>query len=76
VLLSGLDDSGPEHIFRNAEAQKRDFNFGQRTVETSSTTSPPRISRRRVADRRMWGEDAYMNPTDLLDVSGYTYTYS
>jgi len=27
-----------------------------------------------VADRRMWGE-MRMNPTDLLDVSGYTYTY-
>jgi len=27
-----------------------------------------------MADRRMWGQ-MRMNPTDLADVSGYTYTY-
>lgn len=27
-----------------------------------------------IADRKMWAE-MKMNPTDLADVSGYTYTY-
>ena len=42
--------------------------------EISSGTFAPQGLKATLADRKMWGE-MRMNPTDLADVSGYTYTY-
>jgi CopA family copper-resistance protein len=50
------------------------YNFGRRTVGDFLRDVRTRGLKPTFADRRMWGE-MRMNPTDLADVSGYTYTY-
>ena len=65
----------PERIFCDAQEAKRLFQLRQahgwrflRGCQTQGGWSQT------MADRRMWGE-MRMNPTDMLDVSGYAYTY-
>jgi CopA family copper-resistance protein len=74
VLLSDWTDSDPEHIFATLKRKSDYFNFGQRTVADFFAEVRTKGFEATVADRRMWGE-MRMNPTDLLDVSGHTYTY-
>jgi len=74
VLLSDWTDSDPEHIFATLKRKSDYFNFGQRTVADFFADVRTQGFEATVADRRMWGE-MRMNPTDLLDVSGHTYTY-
>ncbi|MGH8241114.1 MAG: multicopper oxidase domain-containing protein, partial [Steroidobacteraceae bacterium] len=74
VLLSDWTDMDPEHLFATLKKQSDYFNFGKRTVSDFMEDVRKQGWDATVADRRMWGE-MRMNPTDLLDVSGYTYTY-
>lgn len=74
VLLSDWTDADPEHIYRILKVQSDYFNYGKRTVQDFLADVHKQGFSRTVADRRMWGQ-MRMNPTDLLDVSGYTYTY-
>jgi CopA family copper-resistance protein len=74
VLLSDWTDTDPERIFATLKKQSDYFNFGKRTVGDFFEDARETGWRETVADRRMWGQ-MRMNPTDLLDVSGYTYTY-
>ena len=74
VLLSDWTDQDPEHIFATLKRDSGYFNFGQRTVGDFFTDAHAQGWRAALAERRMWGQ-MRMNPTDLLDVSGYTYTY-
>ena len=74
VLLSDWTDTDPERIFATLKKQSDYFNFGKRTVGDFFADVDAKGWRDTVADRRMWGQ-MRMNPTDLLDVSGYTYTY-
>ena len=75
VLLSDWTDLDPERIFSTLKKQKRLLQLqpahGRRF---RSATCASKAGRSTIADRRMWGE-MRMNPTDLLDVSGYAYTY-
>lgn len=74
VMLSDWTDVDPERIFATLKKQSDYFNFGKRTVGDFIGDVRERGWRETVADRRMWGQ-MRMNPTDLVDVSGYTYTY-
>jgi FtsP/CotA-like multicopper oxidase with cupredoxin domain len=74
ILLSDWTDQDPEHIFATLKRDSEYFNFAQRTVGDFFADARTQGWRAAAAQRRMWGQ-MRMNPTDLLDVSGYTYTY-
>jgi CopA family copper-resistance protein len=74
VLLSDWTDTDPERIFATLKKQSDYFNFGKRTVGDFFDDVREKGGRQTLADRRMWGQ-MRMNPTDILDVSGYAYTY-
>jgi CopA family copper-resistance protein len=74
VLLSDWTDINPEHIYRMLKVQSDYFNYGKRTVADFFADVRKQGLSETVADRRMWGQ-MRMNDTDLLDVSGHTYTY-
>jgi len=74
ILLSDWTDLDPEHIYTTLKRQSDYYNFGKRTVGDFFADARRNGWRETIADRRMWGE-MRMNPTDLLDVSGYAYTY-
>ena len=74
VLLSDWTDIDPEHIYRVLKRQSDYFNFHQRTAGDFLNDMRAQGLRQALDDRLMWGK-MRMNPTDLSDVSGYTYTY-
>jgi CopA family copper-resistance protein len=74
VLISEWTDLDPEHIYRTLKRQSNYFNYHQRTVGDLVRDVRQDGLRKAIADRRMWGQ-MRMDPTDLADVSGSTYTY-
>ena len=74
VLLTDWTDEDPERVFNKLKKQSDYYNFHQRTVGDFVRDLREQGWRRTIADRKMWGE-MRMNPTDLADVSGHTYTY-
>jgi CopA family copper-resistance protein len=74
VLLSDWTDENPERVFAKLKKQSDYYNFNQRTVGEFVRDVRSMGFKRALEDRKMWGE-MRMNPTDLSDVSGYTYTY-
>jgi FtsP/CotA-like multicopper oxidase with cupredoxin domain len=74
VLLSDWTDEDPEHVFATLKRDSEYFNFGKRTVGDFFADVRAQGWHAAAAERRLWGE-MRMNPTDLLDVSGYAYTY-
>ena len=74
VLLSDWTDEDPEHIYATLKRDSEYFNFSKRTVGDFFAAARARGWRAALAERRVWGA-ARMDPTDLVDVSGYTYTY-
>jgi CopA family copper-resistance protein len=73
-MLSDWTDIDPQRIFATLKKQSDYYNFGKRTAGTLLDDARKQGWKRALADRRMWGQ-MRMNPTDLLDVSGYAYTY-
>jgi len=74
VLLSDWTDENPERLFAKLKKQSDYYNFNQRTVGDFFRDIRKRGLGDTLADRAAWGE-MRMTPTDLADVSGYTYTY-
>jgi CopA family copper-resistance protein len=74
VLLSDWTDLDPERILATLKKQSDYFNFHKRTAGDFFADVRANGLSKTLADRRMWGQ-MRMNPTDLLDVSGYAYTY-
>jgi CopA family copper-resistance protein len=74
VMLSDWTDTDPERIFATLKKQSNYFNFGKRTVRDFFDDVRTKGWDETAADRRMWGQ-MRMNPTDIVDVSGYAYTY-
>jgi FtsP/CotA-like multicopper oxidase with cupredoxin domain len=74
VLLSDWTDIDPERVFSTLKKQSDYYNFRKRTVGDLFRDARQQGWRQTLDDRRMWG-NMRMNPTDLLDVSGYAYTY-
>ena len=74
VMLTDWTDESPERVFAKLKKRSDYYNFGQRTVSDFLRDVRTRGLKPTFSDRKMWGE-MRMNPTDLADVSGYTYTY-
>jgi CopA family copper-resistance protein len=74
ILLSDWTDENPETLFGNLKQQSDYYNFHQRTVGTFFSDVRKKGLGPTISDRLMWGS-TNMNPTDILDVSGATYTY-
>ena len=74
VLLSDWTDENPEAILSNLKFQSDYYNRGQRIVGTFIEDTRRQGLSATVADRLEWGR-MRMSPTDILDVSGSTYTY-
>jgi len=74
VLLSDLSLESPGTIVSNLKFQSDYYNYGQRTLGTFIDDAQHKGLADTVADRLEWGK-MRMSPTDILDVSGATYTY-
>ena len=74
VMLTDWTDENPARVLAKLKKQSDYYNFHQRTVGTLLRDLRTRGAKATLADRKMWGE-MRMNPTDLADVSGHTYTY-
>ncbi len=74
ILLSDWTDADPERIFATLKKRSDYFNFGKRTVGDFFDDVRRKGWDETIADSGMWAQ-MRMNPTDLADVSGYTYTY-
>jgi CopA family copper-resistance protein len=74
VLISDWTDEDPERIYAKLKKQSDYYNYHKRTVRDFFADARARGVKETLADRRMWGE-MRMDPTDLADVNGTTYTY-
>jgi len=74
VFLSDWSDENPDTIVSNLKFQSDYYNYGQRTVGTFVDDAAQKGLAATVANRLEWGK-MRMSPTDILDVSGATYTY-
>ena len=74
VMLSDWSFEPPETIVSNLKFQSNYYNYGQRTLGTFIADAQRAGLADTVADRIKWGK-MRMSPTDILDVSGATYTY-
>jgi CopA family copper-resistance protein len=74
VMLSDWTDQNPEMVLSNLKQQSSYYNFHQRTIGTFLSDARKEGLGATLSDRLMWGE-MNMSPTDILDVSGTTYTY-
>lgn len=72
VLLTDWTDANPETIFTNLKQDSEYYNFHQRTAGTFFSDIGSKGLRATIHDRLMWGR-MNMTPTDISDVSGYTY---
>jgi CopA family copper-resistance protein len=74
VMLSDWTDEDPHRVFAKLKKLSGYYNFQKRTVfdvfrDAAATDWGPTI-----ADRLAWGR-MRMDPTDIADVTGYTYTF-
>ena len=74
VLLSDWTDEDPRTILAKLKKQSDYFNFHKRTAGDFFRDARAHGLSQALADRRMWNQ-MRMNPTDLGDVTGATYTY-
>ena len=74
VLLSDWTDENPSRVLAKLKKQSDYYNQHKRTVGDFIDDVSEMGWSAAVADRKMWAE-MKMSPTDLADVSGYTYTY-
>ena len=74
VMLTDWTDEDPQRVFAKLKKRSDYYNFNQRTVGDFFRDVRNQGLKKTMADRNMWGE-MRMNPTDLADVSGHTYTY-
>ena len=74
VMLTDWTDESPERVFAKLKKQSDYYNRNQRTAGDFLRDIRTEGLRAALAERKAWGE-MRMNPTDLADVSGSTYTY-
>jgi CopA family copper-resistance protein len=74
VMLSDWTDENPATIVSNLKFQSDYYNFHQRTLRKFIEDAQRQGLAETLKDRLAWGE-MRMSPTDILDVSGATYTY-
>jgi CopA family copper-resistance protein len=74
ILLSDWTDRDPEDIYRSLKIHPGYFNYGKRTARDLARDARSQGWGATLEERSMWAR-MRMDPTDLLDVSGYAYTY-
>ena len=73
IVLSDWTDEDPMEVLRNLKGNGAYYNYGKRTLPQllKGLFDDPGAT---VRDRAMWGR-MRMDPTDIADVTGATYTY-
>jgi CopA family copper-resistance protein len=74
VLLSDWSDADPEHVYATLKKQSNYYNFAQPTAGDFLRDARAHGTGAALDRRAMWNR-MRMDPSDLADVSGYTYTY-
>ena len=74
VMLSDWTDTDPEVLFSNLKQQSDYYNHGRQTVGNFLSAAKKNGFQKTVSDRLAWAHMG-MSPTDILDVTGATYTY-
>ena len=74
VMLSDWTDEDPARVLAKLKKQSDYYNYHKRTVGDFVNDVSEMGWSAALADRKMWAE-MKMSPTDLADVSGFTYTY-
>ncbi|AKF47419.1 copper-resistance protein, CopA family [Pseudomonas syringae] len=74
VMLTDWTDEDPAALMKTLKKQADYYNNHKRTVGDFIKDVADSGWSATVADRKMWAE-MKMNPTDIADVSGATYTY-
>lgn len=74
VMLSDWTFENPHHVLAKLKKQSDYYNFQQRTVGDFFRDVEKNGWDAATAERLMWAQ-MRMSPTDILDVTGYTYTY-
>ena len=74
VMLSDWTDEDPASLMKTLKKQSDYYNYHKRTVGDFIHDVSEKGWGATVADRTMWAQ-MKMNPTDIADVSGATYTF-
>ncbi len=74
ILLSDWTDEDPARVYAKLKKQSTYYNYNKRTVGDFIRDARAQGLGATLSDRAMWGE-MRMNPTDLADVTGATYTH-
>ena len=74
VMLSDWTDENPDRVFTKLKKQSDYYNYKRRTLVDFVRDARRRGFGDTFSDRLAWG-DVRMNPTDIADVTGATYTY-
>ena len=74
VMLNDWSDEDPERIYAKLKKKSDYYNFAKPTAGDFLRDVSNKGLDQALAMRRMWNR-MRMNPTDLSDVSGHTYTY-
>ena len=74
VMLTDWTDADPRHVFGRLKKQSDYYNIRQRTLGDLVRDAKRDGLGATFAERRAWAA-MRMNPTDLADVGGATYTY-
>jgi len=74
VVLSDWTFEDPTRVFSKLKKQSDYYNFQQRTTADFFRDVAKNGLRATVAERGQWGR-MRMSPADILDITGYTYTY-
>jgi FtsP/CotA-like multicopper oxidase with cupredoxin domain len=74
ILLSDWTDERPERVFAKLKKQADYYNYNQRTFGDLLRDIRRNGLRATAAERAAWGK-MRMNPADLADVGGATYTH-
>jgi len=74
VLLTDWTDTNPETVLSNLKQDSDYYNYRLRTAATFFSDVKKNGLGPTLSERWMWGR-MNMSPTDILDVTGSTYTY-
>jgi CopA family copper-resistance protein len=74
IMLNDWTDEDPARIYAKLKKMSDYYNFAQPTAVDFFRDVSNKGLRQALAMRKMWN-GMRMNPTDLSDVSGHTYTY-
>jgi CopA family copper-resistance protein len=74
VMLNDWTDEDPENVYAHLKKMSDYYNFGEPTTRDFLADTSKIGLRKALASRAMWNQ-MRMRPRDLVDVTGYTYTY-